>query len=285
MKKIIIIGFQIFSFSNLIGQSTIVSLPFYEEFNYTLGKKLTPTGTPAETIVPEQGLWVYRTEVKNVNPIIVDQPWTNSKGLPAPKGNALNFKSGQDDPMIVFKPQDGESGSIYASFLFRINSWTTSEPHAFFETWCYPNAENTFFSFAKPGIWPDIREITASNIYMKRDETENGFSIGLAERIFNRKIIYHDKKFVLNQDILIVVQYKFNKNEGTSYLWIDPIISATEPVATLNTLFDKTTDVTTGLDRIIINKISATDTPDITMDELRIANTWAEVVGKQGKRL
>ena len=138
MRKFFKIGLQLLIFSNLSAQSTIATLPFYDGFEYPLGGQLTPKGTMAETIVPNRGLWVYKTEVDS-SPTIVEQPWDNSKGLPPCKGNAIRFKSGCEKPIIKIPLQGKDSGSIYASFLFRINSWTTSNEGDFFQTWIYNN--------------------------------------------------------------------------------------------------------------------------------------------------
>ena len=135
---------QLLFFSNLSAQSTIATLPFYDGFEYPLGEKLTPKGTMAETTVPNRGLWTYKTEVKSFI-TLVEQPWDNSKGLPPCKGNAIMFKSGYDKPTIRIPVQGEDSGSIYASFLFRINTWATSNKGAFYETWIYNNASDYIF--------------------------------------------------------------------------------------------------------------------------------------------
>lgn len=291
MKKIFIISFQLLALSNLFGQSTVATLPFYESFDYALDQKLTPTGTAVDTTVPGQGLWVYGADVLSLDPIVVAQPWLNSKGLPECKGNAIRFKSGNDDPIILFPEQGEESGCIYASFLFRVNSWTTSSPTIFYQTWVYNGVEDYFFSFAKPnGSWPSVSHITSSNVFIKRDIKGDGFTIGIAESSFYPSpIVYYPQSFELGKDILIVIQYKYNQNEGTSSLWINPKVSAIEPLATVNTLIDKYdggkldgTPINGSLDKIRINKNSNSKTADITMDEIRVANTWQEVVGVSG---
>lgn len=294
MKKNFIIGFQLFSLVSLMAQSTVATLPFYEGFNYTLGQKLTPTGTSFDTTVSGQGLWVYGADVASPDPVVVAQPWLNSKGLPDCKGNAIEFKSGNDDPIILIPTQGEESGAIYASFLFRVNSWTTSSPDIFYQTWVYNGVEDYFFSFAKPnGSWPGVSHITSSNVYIKRDAKGDGFTIGIAESSFySAPIVYHPQSFELGKDILIVIQYKYNQKEGTSSLWIDPKVTAVEPVATVNTLIDKYdegksggTPINGSLDKIRINKNSNSKTADITIDEIRVANTWHEVVGKSAPSL
>lgn len=292
MKKNFIIGFQLFSFVSLMAQSTVATLPFYEGFDYAVGQKLTPIGTSFDTTVPGQGLWVYGTDVVNPDPIVVAQPWLNSKGLPDCKGNAIRFKSGNDDPIVLIPTQGEESGSIYASFLFRVNSWTTSIPTAFYETWVYNGVEDYFFSFAKPnGSWPGVSHFSASNVYIKRDAKGDGFTIGVAESSTS-PVVYHPQSFELGKDIMIVIQYKYNQKEGTSYLWVDPKVTAVEPVATINTLSDKYdggnsegSQISGSLDKIRINKNSNSKTADITIDEIRVANTWHEVVGKSAPSL
>lgn len=287
MKKFFILSFQLFAFSNLIAQSTVATLPFYDGFEYTVDERLTPLGTPADTQVPGQGLWTYGTDVSSSDPIVVAQPWVNSKGLPECKGNAIKFRAGNDDPCILIPTMSEESGTIYASFLFRINSWKTCSETAFYQTWIYNGVQEYIFSFAKTeGSWPGTTNIYTSNVFVKRDDKGDGFTLGIAETNSPSKAFYHPKSFALGEDILIVIQYKYNPEEGTSYLWVNPTVSATEPAATVNTLKDKYADKSTSstsvrgsLDKIRINKMSNSKTPDITMDEIRVANTWFEVVG------
>ena len=289
MKFFVAVGLHLFFLSNLTAQSSIATLPFYDGFEYPLGEKLTPTGTPKDTTVPDRGLWIYEADVESSDPILVKQPWENSKGLPPCKGNAIQFKAGIDDPIIKIPPQGEDSGTIYASFLFRINSWTTTAENAFYPIWIYNGAQDFIFSFAKTaGSWPDTRNVFTSKVFIKRDDTGDGFTVGISETHAFSKIVYHPKSFNLNQDILIVISYVYDKKEGTSYMWLDPKVSSIEPISTANTLNDKYggdrnsggSPIRTNIDKILINKNSSEKTPDITMDELRIANTWYEVVGK-----
>ena len=288
MKKFFILSFQLFAFSNLIAQSTVATLPFYDGFEYTIDEKLTPSGTPADTTVPGQGLWVYGADVSSSDPIVVAQPWANSKGLPECKGNAIQYKSGTDDPVILFTPQGEESGIIYASYLFRVNSWKTCSETAFYQTWIYNGVQEYMFSFAKTeGSWPGVTNVYASNVYIKRDAKGDSFTVGIAESNAPSKAVYYPKSFQLGENILIVISYKYTSEEGTSYMWVNPTVSSVEPLSTVNTLNDEyankkteSTSIRGSLDKVRINKNSNSKTADITLDEVRIANTWHEVVGK-----
>ncbi|MDQ5930676.1 MAG: hypothetical protein QG594_2464 [Bacteroidota bacterium] len=288
MKNFLIIGFQLFALTNLIGQTTAVKLPFYDGFEYPVDKELTPMGTPAGTIVPGQGAWVYASELTHNAPMVVAQPWANSKGLPACKGNAIRYRAGNEDPIIVFEPQGATSGSIYASFLFRINTWKTCDESEFYQTWIYNGVKDYIFSFIKTEDgWPDLKNTYSASIFIKREDKGDGFTMGIAETNAPDKAIFSPQIFELGKDILVVIQYKYTAEEGTGYLWINPTVSSTEPEATVNTLADaradkkikRTTPVIGSLDKIRINKNTNLKTPDITMDEVRIANTWHEVVG------
>lgn len=237
MKKILIISFQLLALTNLIGQTTAVKLPFYDGFDYPVGKELTPRGTPPETTVPGQGFWFYDTEVTKLVPVVVAQPWINSKGLPACKGNAIRYRAGNDDATIKFTPQGETSGSIYASFLFRINSWKTCNDKDFYQTWIYNGVKDFIFSFVKnEGIWPDYQNMYASSVFFKREDKGDGFTIGISEAKSASKAYFAPQVFELGKDILIVVQYKYSAGEGISNLWINPTVSSVEPLSTVNTL-------------------------------------------------
>ena len=290
MKKILIIGLQLFTLTNLIGQTTAVKLPFYDGFEYPVDQELTPMGTPAATIAPGHGDWVYATNLEHDNiPMVVPQPWTSSKGLPECKGNAIRYRAGNEDPIIVFEPQGKTEGSIYASFLIRINSWKTSSDSHFYQTWVYKGVADYIFSFIKTEDgWPSTRNTYGTSIFIKREDKGEGFTLGIAETNSPAKAIFSKEVFGLGKDILIVVQYKYTAEEGTGYLWINPTVNSSEPKSSVNTLSDasankkikNTTAVIGLLDKIRINKNNNSKTPDITLDEVRIANTWQEVVGK-----
>lgn len=292
MKKKITISLLFLGLSNLIGQSAVQKLPFYEEFNYPLGEELRPKGTPPDETIPGKGFWFYDTNASTVSPVLVEQPWENSKGLPKPKGNAIRYKAGLNDPLLIIPTQGKESGVLYASFLFKINSWRTSNEDEFFETWVYNKVEEFVFAFLKDrdrggDNWSGTKHISSTHVFIKKDDKGDEFTIGISEGHEVPKRVYHPQSFKLGEDILIVVKYKYDLNEGTSYLWINPIITAVEPLATVNTLNDKisskikgSTPIMHSLDKIKINRNSESNTPDITIDELRIANTWQEVVGK-----
>jgi hypothetical protein len=289
MKKFLIIGFQLFALSHLMGQTTAVKLPFYDGFEYPVDKALTPMGTTAGTTAPGQGAWVYNSDLINASPMVVAQPWANSKGLPPCKGNAIRYRAGNEDPTIVFEPQGETAGTIYTSFLFRINSWKTCDESEFYQTWIFNGVKDCILSFIKTeGIWPNRKNIFGTSVFFKREDKGDGFTIGIAETNVPTKAVFSPQVFELGKDILIVMQYKYTAEEGTAYLWIDPKVSATEPESTVNTLTDKsvndktenTTPVIGSLDKIRINKNTNLKTPDITMDEIRIANTWQQVVGK-----
>ena len=293
MKKIFNFSLQLFAITNLIAQSTEVKLPFYESFDYPIKEKLLPRGTPANTLTPGRGSWVYSEESTSQDPIIVTQPWTDSKDLPVCKGNAIQFKAGKDDPSISFTRQAEESGSVYASFLFRINSWSTSEKKEFFQTWVYQGTQHYFTAFANSEIedWIFSKNDFFCKLFFNRDYTDNGFTLGISDSYDMSKVVYHPQRFELGKDILIVVRYSYDKHEGTSYMWIDPKITSEVPLSAVNTLNDQFTDnklvgrtlVRRSVNRFVINKSSRETTPDITLDEIRIANSWHEVVGKPNK--
>jgi hypothetical protein len=69
--------------------------------------------------------------------------------------------------------------------------------------------------------------------------------------------------------------------DAVAKLWVNPVVSATEPTPTITSTIDtaprvsinKVYFVQSGADDDIVDR-----TPTIILDELRIANTWAEVV-------
>lgn len=83
--------------------------------------------------------------------------------------------------------------------------------------------------------------------------------------------------YVTGQTYFIVVGYTFGAaaSDDTVSLWVNPTVGAAQPDATI-------TDSHTGTDlasisSFLLRQDSATETPSLSLDELRIGTTWAQV--------
>jgi hypothetical protein len=83
--------------------------------------------------------------------------------------------------------------------------------------------------------------------------------------------------YVTGQTYFIVVGYTFGAaaSDDTVSLWVNPTVGAAQPAATI-------TDSHTGTDlasisNFLLRQDSATETPSLSLDELRIGTTWDDV--------
>jgi hypothetical protein len=85
--------------------------------------------------------------------------------------------------------------------------------------------------------------------------------------------------FTAGQTVFVVVGFTFGDpataSDDTVNLWVNPTINGAQPAATI-------TDTHTGTDltsisNFILRQDSATETPSMSVDELRIGTTWAQV--------
>ncbi|MDO7173272.1 T9SS type A sorting domain-containing protein [Mariniflexile sp. AS56] len=258
MKKTLLFIFTLcFTISEMNAQ---VSLPYYESFNYTVGGSLVST-------TGNLGPWLstYTTNI-NTDPVIVASPtWTLPTGLPAAAGNAIEFQGGSDDPVITFAAQ-GDTGSIYSSFVFKITdqSSVTSTSGGFIYSFGKVNSNSNGFNYASAVY---IRKISATQ-----------FNIGVSETNSSAVAAFSPTAFNINTDYFIVISYDIANQ--TSYMWINPasVSASTEPVPTLNTSTDAATGTRNDIVVVRMSLESNANTPTTVFDEIRIGKTWASVV-------
>jgi hypothetical protein len=108
--------------------------------------------------------------------------------------------------------------------------------------------------------------------------SESTFNIGVNPRTTAANTVYSTGPYNTNTTYLVVISYTFNDGTANDIvkLWINPSsLGATEPTASA-TATNAGTDLT-SVGRLLIRQGSATDTPNVELDEFRIGTTWAEV--------
>ena len=82
---------------------------------------------------------------------------------------------------------------------------------------------------------------------------------------------------VYNNQFFIVVKYTIASAGGVGQMWINPVISPTEPTPTLtHTAVNK---IRTSFEGIMLQQHSNNNTPLTRIDEIRVGTSWAAVVG------
>lgn len=276
--KLLLITVLLFTISQISAQTVVTrkTLPVYDGFPYDVDSKLFTEGQ-----IAGQGGWqMFNADAvaqTASNPIIVDSPGWLMGGLPTYTGNALKFWGGSDDPVLNFTDQ-GTDFVVYSSFVFKIETPTTD----LFTT----TTGEYFYSFGKTSTTNTVNY--ASCVYLKKTSAAStSFYIGIAENNNTGIVVWSPTVFNYDQEIVVVIKYQIDASNptGLSSMWINPVITNVEPVAQFATTTDLSTSARTNIDKIRINKGSNAGTPNIVMDEIRVANTWWEAVGQSNPSL
>lgn len=259
-------------------------LPYYEGFNYVAGSALIETGSNKG-----QGNWQMNgtgnaSGAGNIARAFASPAWAMG-GLPDPVGQALKMNGGNDDYLSIFTTQTANS-TIYASFIFEVPTPTTNPTTSVTEADAWNNtAGDRFIAFGSdnPGAGP----FESSAVFIRRIGTTQTYNLGITEGSGAATVIWDPTIFNYDQDVVIVMKYQIDPDvnpTGLSTLYINPSIPTTgslEPTANNGiTTADITTTPRPAIDRIRFQRNSGLNTPRVIFDELRVANTWQEVVGQ-----
>jgi hypothetical protein len=223
----------------------INALPYYDSFNYTVGSSLGALQT-----------W---TNVNTGDNITITTGSLAYTGLTT-AGNSVSFAA---DGIDCFSPiTSTTSGTVYYSFLMNIGSMTG-----------VTEVNGGYFA----GIGESSTNLGAT-LWTKRVDDTN-FNLGIEVRTATAaNTTYSTTSYQTGQTYFVVVGYTFNTATGDDLvsLWVNPTVNAAMPTATL-------TDSHTGTDLLnassfFLRQDSATKTPAVQVDELRIGTVWADVV-------
>ena len=247
-----------------LSAQTVNTLPLYEPFNYTVGDKLITAA--ANTGLGNWYLPYTAAGGTSSDPLITATPtWSLPTNLTAATGQALQLVGGSDDP-VLYIPNQGSTGTIYSSFVFRVTDQTATSTGTsnagFFYSFGKVASSNTAFNYV-------------SAVYINKTGTGTTFNLGIAETNSTGVITYSSASYNVNTDYFVVISYDIANS--TSYMWINPVTNGTQPVETVNTSTDTSTSQRTDIVVVRISKESNAKTPNITLDEVRVGNTWASV--------
>ncbi|MGB4959820.1 MAG: T9SS type A sorting domain-containing protein, partial [Saprospiraceae bacterium] len=193
--------------------------------------------------------------------IIASPVWKLPANLRAATGNALEFIGSGDDPILTIPDQD-TTGLVYSSFMFRVTDQTAVTV----------NNPIYFYSFAK--IASNGTSLNYTSCVYIRKVTETTFDLGISENNNTTNAVWSSTPLNMNDDYFIVISYDIDN--ATSYMWINPVITGTQPTTPLVTN-ETATSKRTNLTMVRLNLDSNARTPKSQMDEIRIGKTWASV--------
>lgn len=222
------------------------ALPYYEGFNYTVGNSLG-----------SEQKW---TNVNSGDNIVSATGNLSYTGLTT-AGNSISFAA---DGIDCFSPiTSTNSGTVYYSFLMNISSMAG-----------VTDANGGYLA----GFGETNTNLGAT-LWTKRVDDTN-FNLGIEVRTANAaNTTFTSTTYQTGQTYFVVVGYTFNPtttSDDVVSLWINPVVNNPEPSATL-TDTHAATDLL-NVSRFFFRQDSATKTPAVQIDELRIGTAWADVV-------
>ncbi|MGH2667197.1 T9SS type A sorting domain-containing protein [Flavobacterium sp.] len=242
MKKIYFLSALLIS-SLSFGQ---VALPHHDALNYTVGQALqTQTG------------W---TVLNTGDDLAITAGNLSYPGMPASAGNKIAFGGAGIDAGKDFTSQT--TGTVYYSLLLNVTDLTATTSVT--GGYCAGLVQGTSSSFGAT-LW--LKKIDA-----------NTFNIGINTRTTAANSVYSPSAYNINQTYLIVASYTFNGSAADDVvnLWVNPVLGGAEPTALATATNAGGTDLTSAA-RFLVRQGSATDTPNIELDEFRFATTWSDV--------
>ncbi len=220
---------------------------FIENFDYATGDSLTQHG------------WVSHSG-GTTNAILVTSPGLTYTDYPSSGiGNAASISGSGQDVNQQFTPIT--SGSIYASVMVRVTSASTGD--YFFHL----GLENT-------------TTIYMGRVFVKTALNGN-LAFGLSKTSISASIppVYSDSIYTTGVTYLLVLKYTFNPDvaDDVAYLFINPVISGTEPAFNLQHSLSASNDPA-NIGGVYLRQGGTATAATLTLDGIRIGTAWGDVV-------
>ena len=166
-------------------------------------------------------------------------------------GNSISLDGIGKDPVINFTP--ATTGVVYASFMLKVTALDAA-------------AENGYFGILRNEDGDYISRLWISPI------DSNSYRIGITGGGALTQIFEPTTDYVLDETIFVV--FNFDLDNNTVSAWINK----GDLVAPAADITEASTYTANTLSQFMIRQDSATETPSIVMDELRIGTGWGDVV-------
>ncbi|WP_291114111.1 T9SS type A sorting domain-containing protein [Flavobacterium sp. UBA6135] len=223
-----------------------VTLPHYDGMDY-----------PSGTALQNQTGW---TALNTGDDLEIVTGSLNYSGLQASTGNKLAFGGAGIDAGKDFTSQT--ANTVYFSILLNVTDLTATTSTTGGYIAGFVQGTGTTFGGT---LW--LNKVS-----------ESTYNIGVNPRTTAANTVYSSATYNTNTTYLVVISYTFVDGTGNDVvkIWINPSsLGSTEPTANA-TATNTGTDLT-SVSRLLVRQGSATDTPNVELDEFRIGTTWAEV--------
>ena len=219
-----------------------LELPLYDGFDYTIGEDL--------------GLQPNWNNYSGTdNPILVASGSLSYPDLLASTGNSITMEGGFVDSEIVFTPVT--SGAVYASFILNVTDMANimDLTDGGYVAILVGNGFN-----ARLWIRPNTDPVgTTYDIALTNASSGSGF-VG---------------NYSIGDSVFIVMSYDIDS--GAINGWVNPAGADFGGSAPAALITDTDTTPDTLIDRFALRQDSTNETPAMTIDELRIGTSWADV--------
>ena len=226
---------------------------FTETFNYTPDSINGLAGQSS-------GVWA---RLNSGDSILVTGGNLDYPGLVASTGNKITYGGTGSDNYRTFANQT--SGTVYASFLINVSSVTGVSATGGYTIGFVENGTTSTYGGC---LW--IRNNVSAGTTQ--------FNLGVSGRT-NTAATFASNVLEINTTYLIVVSYQIvaGTTNDIVKLWINPVsLGAVEKPASLITVTNSGVDIT-GIQKIIIRQDAAATTPLLSIDEMRVGTSWADV--------
>jgi hypothetical protein len=214
----------------------VQTLPYTEHFNYTVGENLA-----------DQPAW---TNYFSGDDVLISAGSLSYSSLNG-SGNSISFEGSGADPVVDYSPTS--SGTVYASFMLRIDAFDASPVDGYFAVL------RTDSGSYESRLWISPTSTTTYRI---------GISNGGSLTAINTPAT----DYTVGEEIFIVFNYDIDNNIVNA--WINPTLGGSEPAADIS---EASTSTGNTFTQFLIRQDTSTETPTIAMDELRIGTAWTEV--------
>lgn len=223
----------------------INTLPYYESFNYTAGSSLT-----------DQQKW---SPINSGDAILSSSPSLTYTEF-ASEGNKVDFDGAGIDALTPIT--EITANTLYYSMLLNITNVVAATDAAGGYFAAFTSNSTTY----------------GATLWAKKVD-DNTYNLGIEVRTAaGATTTYTTTAYNVGTTYFIVVSYTFgpDASDDTVKLWVNPAITSTESTPTI-------TDTHTGTDLtaisgFLLRQDSTTETPFISIDELRIGTSWTDVV-------
>jgi hypothetical protein len=245
-------------FSINVNSPICVKLPLLEAFDYTEDTSLISNDwwQDASTASTPNDIQVKLNDDGGGNQLLGS--YYSPSDLPAFTGNMISMSGSGSDPYLGF--EDQTSGTVYASFTFHVTDMAS-----------FTKTAGGYFAILgdtsfRAKLW--IKDPTAG-------DTNEGLNFNLGISAAGATTMHNDFTANLAEPVFVVMSYNLDNDEVK--LWTVPSAATfgtnTPPAADV-TLTDGNGD---AISRFTLRQDSASETPGMDIDELRIGTSWADV--------